>query len=415
MHDYTKYFKNNKDCYDRFLRGIYQKYKSLGKFSGIVLLNNINDNEAHKLSRLMGKNYKPNETIKISISKFIKVMEESKFKDFNISTLIEEYFGITLVTNKEIKTKIIMAEESFYSELTKDNSLGSNWLKKVISKKIPPYRIIHQRYNTNKEELKKNILNTIMLINNLPKENTLLSIYASTITQDPHYLDLDSKTSALFFFALADISKGSFPQTREEKINLLKLFKIEIDNLSNFVITYNLMANRTSINEFAKNHESLILNLQNISNTKWFDALNKKVYVLENPSLLSEVIQEKINCTVVISGGFPNLSVYWLLDKLVENNNTIYYNGDFDPEGLLIAARLKEKYQDNLILFGYDSKKYISSLSKVSISKKRIETLNNIHEPALNEIISLMKTNRYATYQENNKDEILNYIKENNK
>ena len=409
MHNFTNYFKEEPG-FDRFINKLYSKYKSLSKFSGTIKLDNITNEETKALSRFFGISYEQGETVAISINKFISIMNNSKYTDFDINILVEEYLNVKLITNKEEKESNRNKEFDFYNEIIKENSIGSTWLNYVISSKVTPYRLIHQRYNKNKLSLKKELENIINLIDNLPKEKTLLSIYASNYTKDPHYLDLDNNHSNLLFYALSYLNKSNYPNTREDKIKLLSTYNIEIDNISNFAITYNLLSNKEYINMFSYNKETLILNIQNIINTKYFDSKNKKVFIFENPSILTEIISKNIDCSVIISGGFPNTSVYLLIEKLIQSNNKIYYNGDFDPEGLLIADKLKEKYQDNLILFNYSDIDYNNCISKKKISDKRLKILSKVMNNDLLEVKELLNVNKYSAYQENNKDRVLEYI-----
>lgn len=410
MHNYTKYFKFNLDS-DRFIKKLYQKYQSLSKFSGTIKLDNLSSSEAVSLSRLFGTTYKEGENISISIKKFLQIMDNSKYEDFDIHTLVQEYLNVTLVTNKEKSAKESKEEKEYYKSIINDNSIGSIWLEWVIATENTPYKLIHQRYNKNKLNLKKELINIIKLINNLPRQRLLLPIYASTYTGDPHYLDLDNNHSILFFHALSYLEKTTYPNNREAKIKLLSKYNIEIDNLSNYVLTYNLLSNKQYINQFSKNKESLILNIQNIITTKYFNTPSKKVFIFENPSILTEIIANDINCSVIISGGFPNTSVYLLLDKLLEKENKLYYNGDFDPEGLLIASKLKEKYQEKLTLFCYETKDYENCISKKSVATKRLNKLKKINDKDLLIIKELLIKNKLAAYQENNKNRIINYIK----
>ena len=50
------------------------------------------------------------------------------------------------------------------------------------------------------------------------------------------------------------------------------------------------------------------------------------------------------NDAIIMTSGIPNISLYTLLQKLDESSVKIYYNGDFDPEGLLIAEKLKLRF-----------------------------------------------------------------------
>ena len=409
MHKYTEYFKSNKG-FDRFIEKLYKKYQSLSKFSGTIKLNNLSLEESISLSRLFGITYKENDSIVISIKKFIQIMNNSKYEDFDINVLIQDYKNIKLITNKEKQNNLKKQEDNYYKSIINDDSLGCNWLENTISKKNKTYKLIHQRYNKNKVELKKELINITTLINNLPKEKTLLSIFSSTLIGDPHYLDLDNNHSSLFFYALSYVDKSIYPTTRENKIKLLSKYNIEIDNLSNYVLTYNLLSDKEYINKFSENNESLILNIQNILTTNYFDTKSKKVFIFENPSILTEIIIKKINCSVIISSGFPNISVYLLIDKLIETGNVLYYNGDFDPEGLLIADKLQNKYKNKLKLFCYKKQDYENCISNNNIDKKRLNILEKIYNKDLLIIKKLLIDNKLSGYQENNKEKIINYI-----
>lgn len=401
MKEYTKYFKDKKG-YDRFITKIYEKYQSISRFSGTIKLNCLNDEEACALSRLFGENYNSGDDVKISIKQFLKIMDKSKFKDFDITTFITEYLNVSLLTNKELKSNLIIAEDNFYQELIKDNLM----LKKIINK---DNLLIHHRYVKNKQKLKNDLINIINLLNHLPKEKTMISLYAATYTKDPHYLDLDSKTSNLFISCLSILDNIDFPNTREDKIKLLYKHNIEMDNLSNYVLTYNLLSSRKWINDLSK--ETLILNIQNILNTNSFDSKLKKVFIFENPSILTKILYSDIDISVIISGGFPNNAVYLLIDKLIENGNKIYYNGDFDPEGLIIANKLKNKYQDKLELFCYDKIDYDNCKSNKIISNKRLNKMAQINDSKLIIIKDQLLKNKLAAFQENN-NRIINYLKD---
>ena len=405
MHSYTIYFKE-RNGFDRFINKLYEKYKSLGKISGIIKLNNITKEEKEVLSRLFGEEYEIGSNICISVKKFINIMNNSKFIDFDINTLVKEYLNTDLISKKE-EININKDEENmYYEKLCKDNM----WFKDIINKKSKSYNIIHQRYLKNKKSLKKELTNIINLINNLPKEKVLLPIYASSITQNPHYLDIDNSHSVLFFSVLSDISNMNYPNTREEKIKLLEKHNIGIDNISNFAITYKLLSNKESINSFNEENEPLILNIQNIMNIEKFDTKKKRVFIFENPSILSEIINKNIDESVIIADGFPNTSVHLLIEKLIKTNNKLYYNGDFDPEGVLIASKLKEKYKDNIELFCYAKEDYECCTSKNIINASRMSKLNKVNDKELNEIKNILMDTKHSIYQENNKERLLEFI-----
>ncbi len=411
MHEYTKYFKSEPG-FERFIRELYRKYELTGKITGTIKLNKITKIESITLSRFLGEALPENEDVKISVRKITKIMENSRYPDFEWTTLISEYLGINISTKRERKELQNQKETKFFQTIIKSNDgRGNKWLQDVIENKQNPYIILHKQYQKDPQKLEIELHNILELVNNLPKDNVLLSIFASTFTKDPHYLDLDNHHSNLFFYALTYFNKSTYPNTREEKIKLLAKFHINIDNLSNFVLTYDLQSDKNYINEFTKEGQTLILNIQNILNSTYFDSSKKKVFIFENPSILTEIIVQSIPCSVVIAGGFPNNSVYLLLDKLVETGNTLFYNGDFDPEGIWIANKLKEKYDDHLVLFCYSKEDYEKCISKEAISEKRLKKLENITTKELQNMKTLLLHNKKSAYQENNKERLISFIK----
>lgn len=76
------------------------------------------------------------------------------------------------------------------------------------------------------------------------------------------------------------------------------------------------------------------------------------------------------------------------------------YAGDFDPEGLLIAQRLKERYEDSLYLWKYEAEWYKKYLSGVRLSGSRIKKLDHVYRPELLEIKKWMQKEQKAAYQE---------------
>lgn len=408
MHNYTVYFKNKKG-FERLINKMYEKYRSLSKISGTIKLNNITNVEAIELSSFFGENFKENDNITISIKKFITIMNNTKFDDFSPEILLEEYLGIKLITKKEEQKNIKSKELKVYEDLiynTKDPA--KSWITYTIESETGAYPIFKKMYNRNELIFKNCIINVANLLNNLPKQKELLPIFASKITNDPHYLDFDTPQNTIFMYGLSYYNNSKFPISRKKKIELLSKYKIEIDNFSNNIITYNLLSSRSGIVDFQ--NESLILNIQNILNTKDFSAINNKVYIIENPSILSEIISKKINKTLIISSGFPNTSLYLLIDKLLLSETKLYYSGDLDPEGLIIAQKLKQKYKNKITLFCYTSEDYEQGISEKQVSPKRLSILKNIVEKELQDAKTKLLLKKLASYQENNRERIIEYI-----
>jgi hypothetical protein len=64
------------------------------------------------------------------------------------------------------------------------------------------------------------------------------------------------------------------------------------------------------------------------------------------------------------------------MDMLAAEGTIIYYSGDFDPEGLLIADRLCARYGEQLRLWRYTPQDYEKAISAKVLNVVRLKKLN---------------------------------------
>lgn len=129
--------------------------------------------------------------------------------------------------------------------------------------------------------------------------------------------------------------------------------------------------------------------LKNTGRT-WKITGEQKIYMVENPAAFSRLVEKYPDRTILCGNGQPKFSVFVLLDKLTENS-TIYYAGDFDPEGLQIAQNLKKRYPEHFIFWKYKAEYYQKYKSEVQLDEKRIRKLDKIDLPELQEIKEAMQ------------------------
>lgn len=113
---------------------------------------------------------------------------------------------------------------------------------------------------------------------------------------------------------------------------------------------------------------------------------------------------------IVCTYGQINLAGLVLLDLINQSIQTIYYSGDCDPEGILIADKLKSRYNDKLKFIGFDKQTYIKNISKVQISEERLKKLNKVKNEELKELAKLIEENKKASYEELNINNIIKLI-----
>ena len=99
--------------------------------------------------------------------------------------------------------------------------------------------------------------------------------------------------------------------------------------------------------------------------------------------------------------GQPRLSAVLMLDLLAAAGVKIYYAGDFDPEGMLIAQKIKKYYQGEIIYWNMSAEDYERSKSKEMFTEKRLKMLDHIEDMELLETAEALRKCKVAGYQEN--------------
>ena len=157
--------------------------------------------------------------------------------------------------------------------------------------------------------------------------------------------------------------------------------------------------------DYTLRREVLTLTLYNLTLLGQAYAVGGTVYVVENPMafywLMEQQKDEKAQVAMICSAGQPTQAVWMLLDFLKESGTRMYYSGDFDPEGLLIAQRMKERYQDLVKLWHYESEDYKHSMSSIEIEPTSLKKLDKLTQAELLPIGELLKETKLAGYQEN--------------
>ncbi len=359
-----------------------EKYIKTSKLTGTIKIT-PSYNEANKIGRFLGMNLKAEKENIIKIKNIELAIKKSKFEGLMLLDILTYLYG-EISTKKEVRDRQEAKKELLLEELTESyqSTEIASWLRTSLEEKEFYQRIIYL-LNHDKESL-YNILNALIKMPTKKNEFVNISIFSSLITRDPHYFDLDSTHNHDLVWMLCKYFKKPFSNTREFKIKILNDAGIYIDNISNFVITYNLHGSKY-LDDLAKRNEVAILSLNNLYNLSKIYALNRKIIILENPSLLNVLINKNYNSAFIITSGNPNSACYQLLNKLKEHK--LYYNGDFDPEGLLIAEKLCKEYS-NLTLFGYDLPLYLKAQANKKITSSRLKKMSKI---TTNELMTVKK------------------------
>jgi len=390
------------------------------KHLGAIILDNPTLEEKEALSGFMKKDYSRSKSITVNLKKFQKRLDETRFAGITVKDLIEAYYNESILANK-IKEQIYNENlEKFFEEILLEfkEKESSNILNKILLERSENYIKIKSDYNKSRDILKENLISVMRGIDKLPKETLSLPIFSTNITGNPNYFDKDAQAGKLLIIFLEERENGKKKRKTSEEISeLYYKNNLLIDEMSNMVLAVNLIAySDNNIHqgwlEFYNRHEPMQITLYNLTKIERIETKRQKCLVVENPAVFTALIaNEKIkDFSIVCTYGQVKLAGILLLDHLVKSGTTLYYSGDIDPEGMLIADKLKSRFMENINFIGFDRKTYENNKSTVKISDIRLKKLQSLKDESLKELGRLVREEGIAAYEEKNINGIIENI-----
>ena len=145
-----------------------------------------------------------------------------------------------------------------------------------------------------------------------------------------------------------------------------------------------------------------ILRMQTI-----YPASGNQVLVVENSGVYSILLDELPEIPMICSSGQFTYAVWKILRKLTESNTRIYYVGDMDPEGLVMAQQLLQTFPKHAQTIAMDKTNFKIAKQKTQISDTRLKKLRLIKEPHLNEVANLIQETQEIALQEGFIEELI--------
>ena len=98
--------------------------------------------------------------------------------------------------------------------------------------------------------------------------------------------------------------------------------------------------------------------------------------------------------------GQPRLAGLMVLDLFEKSGIRVYYAGDLDPEGILIAQKLSQYYKGEFHYWHMETVDYEKCRSAEVISPKRMKILERITDGRLKPVVDRIEEYGTAGYQE---------------
>ena len=383
--------------FDRLLRGFREKYESYGSFSGTVSLRNLTLDDIENLEGFFQKNFHGQKSVSISASRFEKALKNSRFGEIGPKDLLELYFQEEMTGKKEQKQK---EAEKWIGEFYSDSKINFKELGSTIEEKI------------------KNMHLAAKILNALPyRQNKCeyLAVFAAIVTGNPHAFDQGTREGQILYrMALWNVKKRGIEIERSEIFSSMQkqqlYFSVGIlrDDISNYAMVSGMNVRKkdgslhAGMNGFCQEGDMVQVPLNVIASWERAECADNVMYIVENPSVYALLCQKwrgKRSCMCM--NGQPRLSSLIVLDLLSKSDTRIYYAGDFDPEGLLIAQKLKNYYSGEFEYWHMSEEMYLKSRSQEAIGEKRMKILDRITDKYLIETAEAIRRFKTAGYQEN--------------
>ncbi|MCI9324494.1 MAG: DUF2399 domain-containing protein [Lachnospiraceae bacterium] len=442
LEECIRYFRERK-VYDRLFEKMAGKYRSLGHFGGTVRLSGLSREDCLHLGGFFQKDFQGQKSVAISAAAMEKALAGSRFADLSWEEILRGYFGEEMTGRKERKQQENAEREGFFTDImgTAPRSPGSRWLEQVLTEKGEGYLLLMKHYREQPETLRISLLLLLRAIPGLPVlaaggdlfSHELLAVFAARTTGDPHFFDTGKLGEQLLVCFLRSSlwgalvrGSGAFLPSRfpggggeesgnyegggdfkaEERAALFYKAGLLKDELSNHVLVYGISAMEKDgrlhkgIRGYLEQREPLHLTLMTLGKLAQVSPRSgKRIYMVENPAVFAVLAKAWPDAAVICGNGQIRLATLVLLD-LFGADMEFWYAGDYDPEGLLIAQRLKERYGERLRFWKYRREFYEKYRSDVQISDKSLKKLDRVYQKELQEIRQAMEQYGKAAYQE---------------
>lgn len=401
----TNYLKEGE--YEAFMQAWKIQFERYGTLAGTATIPLNQDNRA-SIENLLGLDTRNKKQIKLPWQMFKKKLSKTKFDTVDFMKVLELYFDEEFITKTDAlhrkRNEVMLLLEKLLDEDI--NPHAKAWIQDVMQERST----VFQRINNNrKDEIKyEDLLIVSKSLDYLPfQQEESIAVFAAKATLDPHAFDQGSTLYYPLTQALRFLDKENNENFNDTE--LFSRFNLYKEDINNYCSIYGLSASTNGASNlgwegFYQNKEFWNVNLNNVRNIDAIDTKEAKgLYIIENPSIFEKLVNiAKINAIEVsfmCSNGEPTQILYSLLDKINFGTTSVYYAGDFDPEGLLMAQKLLDRYP-LINLWHYTSDNYKDQKSQKKASNTRIKKLSLLTDDTLIQIGEFIECEGIG-YQEN--------------
>lgn len=259
-----------------------------------------------------------------------------------------------------------------------------------------------------------------LALKHLPREFTRLPVFAYEQTGDAHAFDENQPAGRLLLQMLAKLSIDNLEKPQraatEEKNELLNEFYLLRDDILNFVTIRGLLAEKAGIvNEMWRQATldscSWNVPLKEVLRMDVIYPTGKQVLIVENSGVYSILVDLLPEVAIICSSGQFSYAVWQLLRKLVASDTQLYYSGDMDPEGLLMAQRLMDAFPEHVQTMGMNLAYYQMAAKPSQISDARLKQLRQVKHNELTLVAEQVVETSQIALQEGILDTLIEQVR----
>ena len=399
----------------KVLRGFREKYSSYGRFGGKVVLKNLKSQDIEELEGFFGKSFHGQKSVTVSAEKFRQALEVSRYKNMTPEWLLENFFEEPLLGKQEQKFLRQQEKERIWENFRKSyEGMPIETVEESLK------NIVKDSENRELTEWERLLRLGAEMYNHLPyrqSEKLYLAVFAAMLTGNPHAFD-NGTADGNFLYQIIQMDMESrdirieaseiFPAYKRQKSYLTA--GIMLDDISNYAMLYQVQAVKKDGNlhkgmeGFASEQHIVQVPLAVITEWESLHCPQDEIYIVENPSVFAVLCGKEKSGNVrrayMCMNGQPRLAGLMVLDLFAKSGIWVYYAGDLDPEGILIAQKLSQYYKGEFHYWHMETADYEKCRSEEVISPKRMKILERITDRRLKPVVDRIEEYGTAGYQE---------------
>ena len=347
----------------------------------------------------------------LSIKQFEAALQQSKFA-LSLSEFVY-LFDETLLLDKETEKQ--QYEEKFQEFLQKLKPFSLDFEHLLSKKQLQEW---FERENLSAFQ------QVDIAFSQLPQDFTRLPFFAYQITGNPHAFDKSQSAGELFLQILSAkylenirqdsdfLAQAEIEQLLYQQVYLLK------DDILNFVALHRISGyvNHQEVPvwwSIANSDMSWNASVKELLKVDELRPVNYPFVILvENSGVYSLLLERFPDLPLLCTSGQMKFAVWIALRKLTQQQKVqLYYAGDMDPEGLLMADKLSKAFCKQVSFLAMDKEAFEEGKENKIYEINRLKKMNQIENEALKQLIPLIQQNQVC-YQEGCIDYLIQQIEQ---